>query len=98
MTENATGEVETIFDGKEREQDHQLNHMAGRELAVRSLGKIHLPVVKHDMRHHVHDFLNRLRITLSKKAVEFRDNMLIFVYAKVYYICLSGDTNIVIIN
>ena len=99
LTENTTGEVETIFDGKEREQDHQLKHLAGRELAVRSLGKVHLPVGKRDMRHFVHDSLNRLRIvTFSKKAVEFRDNMPIFVHAKVYYICLFGDTNIVIIN
>ena len=90
LTENATGEVETIFDGKEWEQDHQLKHMAGRELAVRSLGKVHLPVVKRDMRHYVHDSLNRLRIvTFSKNAVEFRDNMPIFVHAKVYYICLA---------
>ena len=67
LTGNATGEVETIFDGK-----------------------VHLPVVKSDMRHYVHDSLNRLRIvTFSKNAVEFRDNMPIFVHAKVYYICLA---------
>ena len=72
LTENATGEVETIFDGKEREQDHQLKHMAGRELAVCSLGKVHLPVVKRDMRHYVYDSLNRLRIvTVSKKLLSF---------------------------
>jgi hypothetical protein len=99
LSKDATGEVETIFDGKEREQDHQLKDLAGRELAVRSLDKVHLPVVKRDMRHYVHDSLNRLRIiTFSKKAVEFRDNMPIFVHAKVYYICLFGDANIVIIN
>ena len=99
LTENTSGEVETIFDGEEGEQDHQRKDLAGRELAVRSLGKVHLPVVKRDMRHYVHDSLNRLRIvTFSKKAVEFRDNMPIFVHAKGCYICLFGDTNIVIIN
>ena len=99
VVRSVSGEVETIFDGKEREQDHQLKHMAGRELAVRSLGKVHLPVVKRDMRHYVHDSLNRLRIvTFSKKAVEFRDNTPIFVHIKVYYICLFCDTNILIIN
>lgn len=63
------------------------------------MAKVHLPVVKPDMRHYVHDSLNRLRIvTFSKNAVEFRDNMPIFVHAKVYYICLFGDTSVVIIN
>ena len=99
LTKNATGEVETIFNGKEREQNHQLEDLAGRELAVRSLGKLHLPLVKRDMRHYVHDALNRLRVvTFSKKAVEFRDYMPIFVHAKDFYITLFGDTNIVIIN
>ena len=99
LTENTPGEVETIFDGEEREQNHQLKDLAGRKLAVRSLGKVHLPLVKRDMRHYVHDSLNRLRIvTFSKKAVEFRDNMPIFVHAKVFYIELFGDTNIVKIN
>ena len=52
-----------------------------------------------DASHYVHNSLNRLRIvTFSKKAVEFRDYMPIFVHAKGYYICLFGDTNIVIIN
>ena len=37
-------------------------------------------------------------LTFSKKAVEFRDNMPIFVHAKVSYIILFGNTNIVIIN
>jgi len=99
LTENASGEVETIFNGKEREQNHQLEDLAGRELAVHSLGKVNLPVSKRDMRHYVHDSLDRLRIvTFSKKAVEFRDNMPIFVHAKGGYIELFGDTNIVIIN
>ncbi|MDD7128406.1 MAG: hypothetical protein PUH91_06230 [Prevotella sp.] len=47
--------------------DRQLKHLAGRELAVRSLGKVHLPVVKCDMRHYVHDSLNRLRIVTFSK-------------------------------
>ena len=69
LTENATGDVETIFDGKEREQDHQLKDLAGRELTVRSLDKVHLPVVKRDVRPYVHNSLNRLRIvTFSKKS------------------------------
>ena len=46
LTENATGEVETIFDGK-----------------------VHLPVVKRDMRHYVHDSLNRLRIVTFSKML-----------------------------
>ena len=37
-------------------------------------------------------------LTFSKKAVEFRDNMPIFVHAKVSYITLFGNTNIVTIN
>ena len=99
LTENASGEVEAIFDGEKREQNHQLKDLAGRELAVRCLGKVHLPPVKRDVRHYVHDSLNRLRIvTFSKKAVEFRDNMPIFVHAKGFYIGLFGDTNIVKIN
>ena len=99
LTKDATGEVETIFDGEEREQDHQRKDLACRELAVRGLGKVHLPVVKRDMRLYVHDSLNRLRIvTFSKKAVEFRDNMPIFVHAKGCYICLFGNTNIVTIS
>ena len=83
LTENASGEVETVLDGEKREQDHQGQDLRGRELAVRSLGKVHLPLVQCDMTHHVHDSLDRLRIvTFSKKAVEFRDNMPIFVHAK----------------
>ena len=99
LPEDALGKVVSVFDSEEREQDHQLKDLAGRELAVRSLGKVHLPVSKRDMRHYVHDSLNRLRIvTFSKKAVEFRDNMPIFVHAKVNYVKLFGDTNIVKIN
>ena len=72
LAENASGEVETIFDGKEPEQNYQLKDLAGREPAVCSFGKFHLPVRKRDMRHYVHDSLNRLRIvSFSKKAVEF---------------------------
>ena len=42
---------------------------------------------KRDMRHYVNNSLNRFRIvTFSKKVVEFRDNMPIFVYATVSYI------------
>ena len=80
LTENATGEVETIFDGKEREQDHQLKHMAGRELAVRSLGKVHLPVVKRDMRHYVHDSLNRLVLLLSAKKLLSSEIICLFLF------------------
>ena len=99
LTEDASDEAQTIFDGEEREQDHQLEDLAGRELAVRSLGKVHLPVVDMDTFHHVHDSLNRLRVvTFCKKTVEFRDYMPIFVHAKDFYICLFGDTNIAIIN
>ena len=99
LTENATGEVETVFDGEKREQNHQFKDLVCRELAVRGLGKVHLPLVKRDVRHYVHDSLNCLRIvTFSKKAVEFRDNMPIFVHAKVCYFCLFGDTNVVKIN
>ena len=99
LTENASGEVETVLDGEKREQDHQLKDLTGRELAVRSLGKVHLPLVQCDMTHHVHDSLDRLRIvTFGKKTVEFRDYMPIFVHAKGGYIELFGDTNIVIIN
>ena len=99
LAENAPGETQTVFDGEEREQDHQLEDLAGRELAVRRLGKVHLPVVDVDTFHYAHDSLNRLRIvTFSKKAVEFRDYMPIFVHAKVDYIELFGHTNIVIIN
>ena len=99
LPEDTLGKVVPVFDGEEREQDHQLKDLPGRELAVRSLGKLHLPLVKRDMRHYVHDSLNRLRIvTFSKKAVEFRDYMPIFVHAKVDCIKLFGDTNIVIIN
>lgn len=72
LPEDALGKVVSVFDGEEREQDHELKDLPGRELAVRSLGKLHLPLVKRDMRHYVHDSLNRLRIvTFSKKAVEF---------------------------
>lgn len=42
LIENASGEVETIADCKEREQDHQQKDLAGRELTVRGLGKVHL--------------------------------------------------------
>lgn len=99
LPEDALGKVVSVFNGEEREQDHQLKDLPGRELAVRSLGKLHLPLVKRDMRHYVHDSLNRLRIvTFSKKAVEFRDYMPIFVHAKVDCIKLFGDTNIVKIN
>ena len=43
-----------------------------------------------DMRHYVNNSLNRFRIvTFSKKVVEFRDNMPIFVYATVSYITLA---------
>jgi len=61
------GKVVSVFDGEEREQDHQLKDLPGRELAVRSLGKLHLPLVKFDMRHYVHDSLNRLRIVSFSK-------------------------------
>ena len=99
LTENASGKSQTILDGEEREQNHQLKDLAGRELAVRSLGKVLLPVVDIDTFHYVHDALNRLRVvTFSKKAVEFRDYMPIFVHAKDFYITLFGDTNIVITN
>lgn len=99
LPEDALGKVVSVLDGEEREQNHQLKDLAGRELAVRSLGKVNLPLVKRDVRHYVHDSLNRLRIVIfSKKAVEFRDYMPIFVHAKVFYIGLFGDTNIVIIN
>jgi hypothetical protein len=87
LTKNARCIVEAIPDREEREQDHQFKNLTGRELAVHSLGKLHLPLVNLDMVHHVHDPLNRLRIvTFSKKAVEFRDNMPIFVHAKVNYV------------
>ena len=99
LPEDALGKVVSVFDGEEREQDHQLKDLTGRELAVRSLGKVHLPLVNRDVRHNVHYSLNSLRIvTFSKKAVEFRDYMPIFVHAKGFYIGLFGDTNIVIIN
>ena len=52
-----------------------------------------------DMRHYVHDSLNRFRIvTFSKKAIEFRDNMPIFVYATVSYITLAFPFLATIIN
>ena len=99
LTEDAPGETETIFDGEKRERDHQSQDLRGRELAVRVLGKVHLPLGKCDMRHYVHDSLNRLCIvTFSKKAVEFRDNMPIFVHAKGAIFILFRDTNIVIAN
>ena len=99
LTGNASGEVETVLDGEKREQNHQGQDLRGRELAVRSLGKVHLPLVQCDMTHHVHDSLDRLRIvTFGKIAVEFRNNMPIFVHDKGVYIELFGDTNIVIIN
>ncbi len=61
-----------------------------RLLAHNALGKVHLPLVMRDMRHYVYDSLNRFRIvTFSKKVVEFRDNMPIFVYATVSYITLA---------
>ena len=85
--------------GTERCERDVSEDLAGRELAVRSLGKVHLPVVDMDTFQYVHDSLNRLRIvTFSKKTVEFRDYMPILVHAKDFYICLFGDTNIVIIN
>ena len=99
LAKHTLGVVVSVLDGEEREQDHQFKDLRGRELAVRRLGKLHLPMADLDIAHHVHDSLDRLRIiTFGKIAVAFRDNMPIFVHAKECYICLFGNYNIVIIN
>ena len=69
LTYNAPGIVASALDGEKREQDYQLKDLTGRELAVRSLGKFHLPLVQSYMTHHIHHSLDRHRIvTFSKKS------------------------------
>lgn len=69
LTEYTSGEAPAVFNGEERGQNHQLKDMAGREFAVRSLGKVHLPVGKRDVRLFVHDSLDRLRIVFSAEKM-----------------------------
>lgn len=67
MPEDALSKAQTVFDCKERRQDHQCEDLAGSELAVRRIGKAHLPVVKSERRHYGHDSLDRLRIVTFSK-------------------------------
>ena len=77
----AFGEVVYAFDQIHGEQDHKIEYLPVRELAVDILDRTDGPVLDPERFHHAENGLYRpVSVVFQKNALQFRNNMYIFVH------------------